>query len=1548
MNYDSTSLPIMEAPVGYPEMDISLSQPLSADQNNLPFMADDETFWNSVDRSHSTNYQSDFMEDEAISTGFSSGPSFSLSNVPSASTSQSNFNAAVDVQEPYLPSVNILEDLSQNFYGQPSAQDYLPNENFGSTNMMGAPNAWGSQTSSTATINDPITSTPLLHPIYGMQRSVSALKRPMPDSSVELPSPKRKMISSTQEFDSYVSPQSVPETPNTGRTGNAILSPCHGGSLVDEIGLNEDAADICVTWFSKRYSVLPSDQDIEALSHLTRASTTAIRHWFGQMLKQGMMTGHDSAYKSQSTLAGSPQSSVRQQEISSEPLRGLQEQSRQQSEHTTETSLNSQHNPTVEVTSGDHGIDRCSASHNGRRSGKKNCTPTSNPEMLKRDESKIYQCTRKCGKRYGRKCDWKRNEEEGYPSKHWLCSLCKKVGLDRAKPCYRRYHFTQHFNNIHPNLDASDYEAESLVETEPAFPRRCGFCSTKRFASRQERIDHVADHFKKGKCMLDWNDSDDSDGFDDDKSPGDGGPGDDAPDKGDTDKDPRDGYGSEYDGDGNDQDDNNSPTTGSSKDQRKQKTEGHNLSRCDAQPEADEGTAFSQGNLETDHLLKHSPISPYSDGTLLKSNGIPDVANIVESSDNAHSSSPPSLVGLDILKIPDILPTTSFVLSETPMDAALGDRQSSSNSNHQLSKYGLGSAASSIGSATFHDQSSFWNQLTEAGAGDQEPSDEEVPSQEHHHSGYLTSVMRHLVSSILHHQNELDKAGTQNPRQQLRTCSWSSMIRKASSNEEQSFIPKETVPQFFATATKDLLQRSLHIQTSRAALLRKGKEKHTVFLKNSSTAGGNKGIIYEPKPSDLHSLRTNAWLPSIKPNWSHAQEKPQRCYNPPSVGASLNNDSTSDAQMGGISDQNVDSDKIWEFRVEKSFSYRSDLKHPVKFTEALRPVPNLDFPFNLQFSSFGSSPNSTILNYLHEGFGEISGLEQVSKSFLSVKLLGTGGFSLVDEVIHRETKLTVCRKTLKNHDKLALDDLNQEVKVLQQLRHPHIIRFLAAYSRGDKFSILLSPVAETTLSVWLDNYVANPPPGGPEQIVQMFGCLASSIRYLHQQRPIIKHMDIKPQNILVMEGKHRFPHVVLSDFGISRMSEESSSNTQPGPMTRRYCAPEVANSTSRGSKADIWSLGCVFLEMALVVHENEDPLYHEFRKEFRGSKCYYRELSRLHWWLDCLQKHTPDQKEGVILQTVKAMLSEKPAERPDAAILTIIFSPAPCCLEWPNDTTNPFPGPLEEMNYLADVLLDVEDAKLGTDHLHGISLHQEHDCFQHATEWLHECSNSHTACRSDGGHSAVVPTRLIDLRFFELDSESLGRLVSTNEIELSSKVDYITLSYVWGNADQLMLTSSNLQRLLSSIPKKGLPKPVADAMSITKRLGYRYLWVDSLCIIQDSQEDRNKECNAMAEVYRNAVLTIASDNDSSSSHPCPTSMIDWLSPAFGWNTRAWALQERLLSKRVLHLADKQMYWECNELKASETFPHGLPPLLWESVHTRTKNDSSHSRVRAPV
>jgi len=90
-----------------------------------------------------------------------------------------------------------------------------------------------------------------------------------------------------------------------------------------------------------------------------------------------------------------------------------------------------------------------------------------------------------------------------------------------------------------------------------------------------------------------------------------------------------------------------------------------------------------------------------------------------------------------------------------------------------------------------------------------------------------------------------------------------------------------------------------------------------------------------------------------------------------------------------------------------------------------------------------------------------------------------------------------------------------------------------------------------------------------------FGCLSAALQYLHNQR--CRHKDIKPANILVKNGS-----VLLTDFGTSRNWVVGDSGTTvgtSGPYTPAYAAPEVAEWESRNEAADVWSLGCVFLEM---------------------------------------------------------------------------------------------------------------------------------------------------------------------------------------------------------------------------------------------------------------------------------------------------------------------------------------------------------------------------------
>ncbi|KAJ7537170.1 hypothetical protein O6H91_12G101300 [Diphasiastrum complanatum] len=167
---------------------------------------------------------------------------------------------------------------------------------------------------------------------------------------------------------------------------------------------------------------------------------------------------------------------------------------------------------------------------------------------------------------------------------------------------------------------------------------------------------------------------------------------------------------------------------------------------------------------------------------------------------------------------------------------------------------------------------------------------------------------------------------------------------------------------------------------------------------------------------------------------------------------------------------------------------------------------------------------------------------------------------------------------------------------------------------------------------------------------------------------------------------------------------------------------------------------------------------------------------------------------------------------------------------------------------------------------------------------------------------------------------------------------YVALSYVWGQARMLQATKSNSAELEKdgglSMHHQELPQTIKDAMLLVPKLGERYLWVDSLCIIQDDPDDKHSQISHMHNVYGSALLTIvaAAGGDANAGLPGvrPGSRrisqevmtVDGLRltlPLPGlrtvnrsqWNTRGWTYQERILSKRCLMFTNDQVYYKCN-------------------------------------
>ena len=141
------------------------------------------------------------------------------------------------------------------------------------------------------------------------------------------------------------------------------------------------------------------------------------------------------------------------------------------------------------------------------------------------------------------------------------------------------------------------------------------------------------------------------------------------------------------------------------------------------------------------------------------------------------------------------------------------------------------------------------------------------------------------------------------------------------------------------------------------------------------------------------------------------------------------------------------------------------------------------------------------------------------------------------------------------------------------LRFIEVLTISRSYTDPRYVGLIMDPVADCDLKDYL---MITPFPKENLSLLKcFFGCLASAVKYLHEQK--CRHKDIKPGNILVKDRT-----ILITDFGTSLdwTDHEADSTTGP-PMsyTNVYAAPEVAKAKSRGNAADIWSLGCVFLEI---------------------------------------------------------------------------------------------------------------------------------------------------------------------------------------------------------------------------------------------------------------------------------------------------------------------------------------------------------------------------------
>ncbi|KAK4168865.1 heterokaryon incompatibility protein-domain-containing protein, partial [Cladorrhinum sp. PSN259] len=234
-------------------------------------------------------------------------------------------------------------------------------------------------------------------------------------------------------------------------------------------------------------------------------------------------------------------------------------------------------------------------------------------------------------------------------------------------------------------------------------------------------------------------------------------------------------------------------------------------------------------------------------------------------------------------------------------------------------------------------------------------------------------------------------------------------------------------------------------------------------------------------------------------------------------------------------------------------------------------------------------------------------------------------------------------------------------------------------------------------------------------------------------------------------------------------------------------------------------------------------------------------------------------------------------------------------------------------------------------------------------------------------HELCSSTRLdLELPKRILDISAPDGTILLRETD-AEKAPYVTLSYRWGDGLPLRTTHSTIAQHYAGIPLASFPATLKDVIILAKALGFQYIWIDALCIIQDDSLDWQEQSAAMTAIYHGCSLNIAIADAPN----CNSGILETIQD--GYNTpyssvlryfehrnslleaRGWVFQETLVSVASLYITDNRLVWDCcsvvcaqgGESSAARLWAHPTdsmtPKAIWADQKLISRLDSSPTK-----